>query len=188
MSVVFTQPGSHSEVGARNREVRFTPENGNRQRSAHVRKVRQIRHHFCRKRWPLLASLASCHGSGRNAATMVKPTKYIGNRLTAPGASAERSIGLRQGSRVSAPIALVALPGGSGGALQAGPERPLNFRVTERAAGPGNVGPTGIPESRSPCRGNADRFKTSNQRLRERPSGDCSTWPCASTYRCYGGH
>ena len=33
--------GSNSEVGARNREVRFTPENGNRQRGPHVRKVRQ---------------------------------------------------------------------------------------------------------------------------------------------------
>jgi hypothetical protein len=64
---------------------------------------------------------------------MVKPKKYIGNRLTAPGASTEGSIGLRQGSRVSPSIALGGLPGGPGGAFCAGPERPPNLRVTERS-------------------------------------------------------
>ena len=45
-------------------------------------------------------------------------------RLTTPGVSTEGSIGLRQRSRVSTPIALVALPGDSGGALRARPEQP----------------------------------------------------------------
>lgn len=44
--------------------------------------------------------------------------------MTAPGASTEGSLGFRQGSRVSAPIALVALPAGSGGPFYAEPELP----------------------------------------------------------------
>ena len=109
-------------------------------------------------------------------------------RLTTPGVSTEGSIGLRQRSRVSTPIALVALPGDSGGALRARPEQPTSLRATERATQFGSVGPAGISESRSPCREYVDRFKTSDERLRERSGRDGSEWPCASTHRCNGGH
>jgi hypothetical protein len=104
------------------------------------------------------------------------------HRLTAPGASTEGSIGLRQRCCVSTPIALVALPGDSGGALRAQPEQPTSWCVTERAAHSGSVGPAGISESRSPCREYVDRFKTSDERLRERSGRDGSERPCASTH------
>ena len=59
--------------------------------------------------------------------------KYIGYRLTAPGAPTEGLQRFRQGSRVLAPIALVALPAGSGGPFYAEPELPpIYARLNER--------------------------------------------------------
>lgn len=59
--------------------------------------------------------------------------KYIGYRLTASGAPIEGLPRVRQGSRVLAPIALVALPAGSGGPFYAEPELPpIYARLNER--------------------------------------------------------
>src|ERR1035437_7569719 len=63
-----------------------------------------------------------------------------------------------------------------------------SLRATERATQFGSVAPACISESRSPCREYVDRFKTSEERLRERSGRDGSEWPCTSTHRCNGGH
>jgi len=62
-----------------------------------------------------------------------------------------------------------------------------NLRVTKRATQSGSVGLTGITKSRSPCRKYVDRFKTSDEGLRQRSSDAGSKRPCASAHRrdCY---
>jgi hypothetical protein len=66
--------------------------------------------------------------------------KIYRQRLTAPGASTEGSQRLRQGSRVSAPIAPGGLPAGPGGAFCAGSEPQSDLGTTERATLTGALG------------------------------------------------